>query len=259
MGNITQIIADKTIELNELKSTIDGMDWFIERGQEASLRDVKNKCSLFVKELNKKYKVEGYTIDDIMFDKIYFKQNEYSTFAIDMYFDYGVSYRGRIPLFQWNQYGNLEMSFTRSQATPNDAVDLMYSLYSSQVQKDVLDIIKNHIEPIRKLKQDLDSKKLNCSDVRRKVVNELISEIHNMVENSDVITFDEPTYVKGFDCNVKSVQFVREPNRKLGVVKVEYQGALGTLFVVDNFFEKKKHAGSIVDIFHGYFYQTFNN
>ena len=82
MGNITKIIADKTIELNELKSTIDGMDWFIEKGQEASLRDVKNQCSLLVKELNKKYKFEGYTIDDMVFDKIYFKQNDYSKFAI---------------------------------------------------------------------------------------------------------------------------------------------------------------------------------
>ena len=258
MGNITKIIADKTIELNELKSTIDGMDWFIEKGQEASLRDVKNQCSLLVKELNKKYKVEGYTIDDMVYDKIYFKQNDYSTFAIDMYFDYGVSYRGRIPLFQWNQYGNLEMSFTRSQATPNDAVDLMYELYSSQVQKDVLDIIKGHIEPTRKLKHQLEGHKLNHSIMKRKVVNELISEIKTMIENGDVITFDEPTYVKGFDCNVKSIQFVREPNRKLGVVKVEYQGALGTLFMVDNFFEKKKHAGSIVDILHAYIYQINN-
>ena len=151
------------------------------------------------------------------------------------------------------------MSFTRSQATPNDAVDLMYELYSSQVQKDVLDIIKGHIEPIRKMKHQLEGHKLNHSNMKRKVVNELISEIHNMVENGDVITFDEPTYIKGFDYYIKSIQFVREPNRKLGVVKVEYQGALGTLFMVDNFFEKKKHAGSIVDIFHAYFYQKFNN
>lgn len=258
MGNLTQIITEKTNVLNELKSTIDGMDWFIERGQEASLRDVKNQCSLLVKELNKKYKVDGYTIDDEKFDKIYFKQNDYQTFAIDMYFDYGVSYRGRIPLFQWAQFGNLEMSFTRSQATPNDAVDLMYELYSSQIQKDVLNIIKNHIEPIRKLKADLADKKNTYGDVKRKVVVELKSAIETMIENGDVITFDTPTFVKCFDCNIKSVQFVREPNRKLGIVKVEYEGALGTLFMVDNFFEKKKHAGSIVDMFHAHFYHITN-
>ena len=259
MGNITQIIADKTIELNELKSTIDGLDWFIEKGQEASLRDVKHQCSLMVNELNKKYKVEGYNSRDEKVDRIYFKVNEYSTLGIEMMFDYGPSCNGRIPLFQWGQYGNLEMSFTRNQATPSVVVDLMYEIFTNNIQKDVVGIIKNHIEPIRNLKADLADKRNNCSDVRRKVVNELISEIHNMVENGDVITFDEPTYVKGFDCNVKSVQFVREPNRKLGVVKVEYQGALGTLFVVDNFFEKKKHAGSIVDIFHAYFYLKFND
>jgi len=258
MGNLTQIITEKTNVLNELKSTIDGMDWFIEKGQEASLRDVKHQCSLLVNELNKKYKVEGYTIDDMKFDKIYFKQNEYNTFAIDMFFDFGASYRGRIPLFQWNQFGNLEMSFTRSQATPNEAVDLMYELYSSQVQKDVLNIIKNHIEPIRKLKADLADKRNTYTGQKVKVIKELKNSVETMIENGDVITFDEPTYIKGFDYHIKSVQFVREPNRKLGFVKVEYQGGTKGMITTDNFFNKKKHAGSIVDIFHAYFYEITN-
>jgi len=258
MGNLTQIITEKTNVLDDLKSTIDGMDWFIEKGNEASLRDVKYECSLLVNELNKKYKVEGYNINDEKVDKIYFKVNEYSTLGIEMMFDFGPSCNGRVPLFQWGQYGNLEMSFTRNQATPNDVVDLMYELYSSQVQKDVLNIIKNHIEPIRKLKGDLADKKNTYGDMKRKVVRELKSVIETMIENGDVITFDTPTRLNTFDCDVKSIQFVREPKRKLGVVKVEYQGLLGTLFVVDNFFEKKKHAGSIVDIFHAHFYHITN-
>jgi hypothetical protein len=257
MGNLTQIITEKTNALDELKSTIDGMDWFIEKGDQASLRDVKYECSLLVDELNKKYKVEGYTINDEKFDKIYFKVNEYSTLGIEMMFDFGPSCRGRVPLFQWGQYGNLEMSFTRNQAIPNEVVDLMYELYSSQVQKDVLNIIKNHIEPIRKLKADLADKRNTYTGQKVKVIKELKNSVETMIENGDVITFDTPTLVKGFDCNINSVQFVREPNRKLGVVKVEYQG-LQTPFVVDNFFNKKKHAGSIVDIFHAHFYEITN-
>ena len=119
-------------------------------------------------------------------------------------------------------------------------------------------MIKGHIEPIRNLSCELGFKKNKYTNLKVGAIKELVSSVGTMIENGDVITFDEPTYIKGFDYHIKSVQFVREPNRKLGFVKVEYQGGTKGMITTDNFFNKKKHAGSIVDIFHAHFYQITN-
>ena len=132
MGNLTKLIANKTIELTELKSTIDGMGWFIEKGDDASLRDVKHQCSLIVDKLNERYFVE-YVVDDKVIDIIKFHQDSYNTIGIDLSYDYGYKSRGRVQLFRWNQYGNLELSFTRSHSTPNDVVDIVYDIYINNV------------------------------------------------------------------------------------------------------------------------------
>ena len=255
MKNLTQLIKDKTIELTELKSTIDGMGWFIERGDEASLRDVKHQCSLIVDKLNKRYFVQ-YVDGDNVFDVIKFHQDSYNTIGIDLSYDYGYKSRGRVQLFRWNQYGGLELSFTRNQSTPSEVVDIVYDVYSNDIQKDILDIIKNHIEPTRKLKKDLDNKKNKYGDLKLEVVKELKQDVEVMIENGDVITFDKPTHIDQLEADIKSIQFVREPNRKLGVVKIEYQGLLGSIITNDNWFEKKKQSISVVDILHTHFYKT---
>lgn len=255
MGNLTKLIANKTIELTELKSTIDGMGWFIEKGDDASLRDVKHQCSLIVDKLNERYFVE-YVVDDKVIDIIKFHQDSYNTIGIDLSYDYGYKSRGRVQLFRWNQYGGLELSFTRSESTPNEVVDIVYDVYSNDIQKDILDIIKNHIEPTRKLKKDLNNKKNKYGDLKLEVIKELKQDIEIMVENGEVITFDEPTHIAELESWIKSIQFVREPNRKLGVVKIEYQGLLGSIITNDNWFEKKKYASSVVDILQYHLHNT---
>ena len=81
-------------------------------------------------------------------------------------------------------------------------------------------------------------------------------DVEVMIENGDVITFDKPTHIDQLEADIKSIQFVREPNRKLGVVKIEYQGLLGSIITNDNWFEKKKQSISVVDILHTHFYKT---
>jgi len=247
MTNLTETYKQSTDIIQPLQRDIENKTWFIERGKQSSNRELAQKAEDLCVKLQKEFGEDG---------KYEFVTERYKNFSIIIQYKeyafndihrYTITHNCNLVFF--NEYGkSLSMGMVENPTAPIEFVEKVMSIQTSPLFFEALTILKKSIEPFRELLAELQRERKELSNIAQAEIKRVNEIIFNALTNGEKLYFDVPTYLPTLDASFLSLQFVKDPKRKMGSLACEYM--LGNDIVkVKNYFPTSKKLSTIMDHF----------